>query len=179
MPSNTRNLRHGSLQLRDGQAAANTLSVPIEEGDLSFTESKPGVVVKHRGGLDHWSKGEEIEVPLSFTIKFVEYISKTSPASAIVAAGAGGEVTSISVREFLTGRGVGGALLTTKSGRNDVFTIDAWFTIANPALSGDQAEVLKFLNFNCESVEFSEGAEYNTIRVSGRALITAPTGVRS
>ena len=179
MASNTRNLRHGSLQLRDGQANPNTLAVAIEEGDLSFTESKPGVVVKHRGGLDHWSKGEEQEVSVNFTIKFVEWISKTSPAAAIVAAGAGGAVTSISVREFLTGRGVGGALLTSSSGRNDVFTITLRFTIANPASTGDQAEQLDFALFNCESLEFSEGAEYDTIRVSGRALITAPAGTRS
>lgn len=179
MASNTRNLRHGSLVLHDGQTANNTLAVAIEEGDLSFTEAKPGVSVKHRGGLDHWSKGEEVEVSVSFTIKFEEYISKTSPAAAIVALAAGGAVTSISVREFLTGRGVGGALLTSMSGRNDVFTVSLWFSVANPVISGDQAELLKFNNFNCESIEFSEGAEYNTIRVSGRALITAPVGSRS
>ena len=179
MASNTRNLRHGSLTLKDGQTLANTLAIIMEEGDLSFSEHRPGVVVKHRGGLDHWSKGEEAETSVSFTIKFEEFISKTSPAAAIVGAAAGGAVTSISVREFLTGQGVGGALLTTSSGRTDVHTVTLVFSISNPVTSGDQAETLTFTKFKCEAIEFREGAEYNTLAISGRALLVAPTGARS
>jgi hypothetical protein len=168
MPSNSRNLRHGSVVLKDGDTPVNTLPLAIEEGDLSFTESKPGVAVKHRGGLDHWSKGEEIEVPVSFTIKFVEYVQKTGATV--------GVPSTISPRDFLMGAH---ADLVTTSGRNDAFTLTVEFTIANPALSGDQTEVLTFTKFKAESVEFSEGAEYNTLRVSGRALLTNPTGARS
>lgn len=168
MASNTRNLRHGSLVLKDGDSPVNTLPIAIEEGDVSFTEGKPGVSVKHRGGLDHWSKGEEVEVPVSFTLKFVEYVQKTGATV--------GVPSTISPRDFLMGAH---ADLVTTSGRTDAFTLTLEFTIANPVITGDQAEVLTFTKFKAESVEFSEGAEYNTLRVSGRALMTAPTGARS
>jgi hypothetical protein len=166
--ANTRNLRHGSVVLKDGDSPANTLPLAIEEGDLTFSESKPGVAVKHRGGLDHWSKGEEIEVPVSFTVKFVEYVQKTGMVV--------GVPSTISPRDFLMGAH---ADLVTTSGRSDAFTLTVEFAILNPALSGDQAETLTFTKFKAESIEFSEGAEYNMLRVSGRALLTNPTGARS
>lgn len=174
MPSNTRNLRHGSIQLRDGQTAVNTLALAIEEGNLSFSESRPGVLVKHRGGLDHWSKGEEVETSLSFTICFVEYGSKTTRA--VVAAAAGGAVTGFSVRDFLVNEG---GLLTSTEPRTDVFCCDVWFTISNPVSSGDENEILKFTDFKVESLQFSEAAPYNTIAISGRAKIVVPTSTRA
>lgn len=178
MATHTRNLRHGSLTLKDGQTAANTLLVPIEEGNLTFDESTPGVVVKHRLALDHWSKGEEHEVPVSFTLKYNQYGNRNPAASgvAIVAAAAGGAVTGYSVRGFLQNED---ALLTTTSGRSDVFSVTLQFTISNPVSSGDQAELLEFTQFKCESLKFSEGAECDTIAVSGRALLTTPTSTRS
>ena len=172
--ANTRNLRHGSLALRDAQALPNTLAIDIDEGNLTFDEATPGVVVKNRGALDHWSKGEEQPVSVSFTIKFTQYGSRS--VKSIVGAGAGGAVTGFSARDFMENAG---ALLTSASGRTDVFTCDVWFTITNPVTTGDQQEILKFTNFKCESLKFSEGAESNTIAVSGRALLTTPVSTRS
>jgi hypothetical protein len=167
-------MRHGSLQLRDSQATPNTLAIDIDEGNLTFDEASPGVVVKNRGALDHWSKGEEQPVSVSFTLKFTQFGSRS--ATSIAGAGAGGAVTGFSARDFLQNAG---ALLTTASGRTDVFTTNLWFTITNPVASGDQQEILKFTNFKVESLKFSEGAEFNTIAVSGRALLTTPVSARS
>ncbi len=172
--ANTRNLRHGSLSLRDNQTLANTLAIDIDEGNLNFSEDTPGVVVKNRGALDHWSKGEEMPVTLSFTLKFTQYGSRSSKS--IVGGAAGGAVTGYSARDFL--QNSAGAL-TSFTGRTDVFTSALWFTIANPVVSGDQAEILKFTNFKVESLKFAEGAEFNTIAVSGRALLTTPVSARS
>lgn len=169
MATHTRNLRHGSLQLRDGAGTPKKLTVPIEQGNLTFDESTPGVVVKHRGALDHWSLGEEHEVPVSFTILYNEYGSKSTAALSTTN-------STISVRDFLRGTFSG---LTTTSGRTDVYTCDLWFTISNPVTSGDEQEILKFTQFRCESLKFAEGAEANTIACSGRALLTTPVSARS
>lgn len=176
MPSgkNTRNLRHGTLSVQDGQAAVNTLAIAIDEGNLTFTEERSGVVVNNRGELDHWSKGEATPVQVSFTIKFDEYASKTTRA--IEAAAAGGAVTDYSLRGFL--RNEGGELTST-NGRTDIFTVDLKFSISNPAATGDEAEVLQFSDFYADSFNFSEGDEYNTVAVSGRALLETPASTRS
>ena len=196
MPNNTRNLRHGHLKLIDGALAGgiadanNFLVVPIDEGNLTFDEATPGVVVKARGGLDHWSKGEEQPVSVSFTIKYTGFGSKTTQAVApdgvdVGVLPDGGAVTDYSVADFLTNRLYGstapptGGLLTSTNGRNDNFTLTLEFTIDNPVVTGDENEVLSFTQFKCESLKFSEGAEANTIAVSGRANMVTPASVRA
>lgn len=187
MAANTRNLRHGHLQLVDGAAAAgtadanNTLVVPIEEGNVSFDEATPGVVVKNRGALDHWSKGEEQPVTISFTIKFEAYKSMTTQAIVADSGDAGvlpdgGPVVGFSVRDFLEN---GGGLLTSTNGRNDNFTLTLTFTIDNPMTTGDENEILTFTQFKCEGLKFAEGAEFNTIAVTGRANLVTPTSTRA
>jgi len=171
MPSgkNTRNLRHGTLSLSDA-SDTNTLAVAIDEGNLTFTEERTGVVVNQRGELDHWSKGEAMPVNLSFSIKFDEYGNRSASTEP------GGAVTGYSVRGFLRNVDAG---LTSTNGRNDIFTTNLSFSISNPATSGDEAEVLKFTDFYADSLSFSEGDEYNTIQVSGRALLETPASTRS
>ena len=182
---NTRNLRHGHLSLADGQlgtgSAANTMVIPIDEGNLNFTEATPAALVKNRGALDHFSKGEEMPVSVSFTIKFTAYKSMTSqaivPDSGDAGSGPdGGAVTGFTVRDFLLN---GGGLLTSTNGRTDNFTCTLMFTIDNPMSTGDEAEVLTFTLFKTEDIKFSEGAECNTLAVSGRANITVPASSRS
>lgn len=169
MASNTRNLRHGSLVVKDGAGTPKVLQFKIEEGNLTFSESRPGVVVKHRGGLDHWSKGEEVECSVSWTIKFTEWGSKSTAALST-------SDSTCSPRDFLMGTYAG---LTSTSGRTDVFTTTLVFSISNPVTTGDEAEALTFTQFKCESLAFSEAADANTIAVSGRALLVVPTSARS
>jgi len=171
---NTRNLRHSSLAVQDGQTAVNTLAIAIDEGNLTFTEERQGVVVNNRGELDHWSKGESMPVNLSFTIKFDEYASRTTRA--VVADDAGGAVTGYSLRGFLRNQG---GDLTSTNGRNDIFTTDLKFTITDPVVTGDEQEILTFTDFYADSFTFSEGDEYNTVAVSGRALVETPVSARS
>lgn len=184
---NTRNLRHGHLSMEDGALAAgiadanNTLAVPIDDGNLSFDESTPAVVVKNRGTLDHFSKAEEMPVTLSFTAKFSEWGSKGTQA--VVADSGdigslpdGGPVVGFSVRDFLQN---GGGLLTSTNGRNDNFTLTLVFLIDNPMSSGDAAETLTFTKFKCTGIKFGEGADANTMSISGTALLTTPASTRS
>ena len=167
---NTRNLRHSSMSVADN-AAVNTFAIAIDEGNLSFTEERTGVVVNDRGELDHWSKGEAMPVSINFTIKFDQYGARSATTEP------GGAVTGYSLRNFL--RNAEGAALVSTNGRTDIFTVDLSFTITNPAASGDEQEVLKFSDFYCDSFQFSEGDEYNTIAITGRALVETPTSTRS
>lgn len=176
MPSgvNTRNLSHGSLSLEDGQANVNTMAIAIDEGNLTFTEAREAAMVMQRHELDHWSRGPAQPVRVSFQIKFDAYKSRTTQA--IVAADAGGAVTGFSVRDFLKN---GGGLLTSVGGRTDVFTCTLIFTIANPMASGDENEVLRFTDFVTDQLTFSEGDEYNTVAVEGRANLESPASTRA
>ncbi len=176
MPSglNTRNLTHGSISLQDGQANKNTLAIALDNGDLNFTRTKTHVTVSNRGVLDHQSRGMETPVQLSFSIPFSQFGSKTTQA--IVAAGAGGAVTDFSVKDFLIN---GGALLTSANGRNDVFAVDAIFTIANPAISGDENEILTFTDLVIDDVSFAESEEFDGLTFTGTALLTEPTSARA
>lgn len=176
MPSGkqTRNLTHGSLSLQDGQSNKNTLAIGLSNGDLQFTRTKTHHTISNRGVLDHQSRGVETPVQLSFSIPFDEYGSRSTQA--IVASDAGGAVTGYSVKDFLLNTG---GLLTSSNGRNDVFACDVLFAIANPALSGDEAEVLQFNDFVCDDVSFAEGEANNTITFSGTALMVEPSSTRS
>ena len=165
----TRNLRHGSLALSDS-GGTNTLAIAIDEGNLTFTEAREGVVVKQRGELDHWSKGEAQPVSLSFTIKFDQYGNRS------VTTEPGGAVTGYSLRGFLRDADAG---LTSVNLRNDIFTGNLNFTIVNPAVTGDEQEVLSFTDFHADRFNFSEGDEYDTIVCEGRALLETPGSVRS
>lgn len=176
MPSGkqTRNLTHGSISLQDGQSNVNTLAVALDSGDLSWTRSKQHVTVNNRGVLDHQSRGQETPCQIQFSIPFDEWGSLSTRA--IVAADAGGAVTGFSVKDFLLNTG---GLLTSTNGRDDVFACDLIFTVANPASSGGEQEVLTFADFVCDDVSFSEGDEFNTITFSGSALVTEPASARS
>lgn len=176
MPSgiNTRNLTHGSLSLSDSQTAPNTFAIALDEGNLTFTEEKTAVLVKKRGVLDHWSQGEEMPVTGSFTIKFDQYTSRTTRAVAALAAG--GAVTGYSLRDFARDKG---GDLTSANGRVDVFTANMTFAVSDPVATGDESESLAFTDVHFDSFVFTEGAEYNTIQASFRALLVTPAPTRS
>ncbi len=174
MPSglNTRNLTHGSISLADGAGTPNTLAVALDNGDLNFTRTKTHVTVSQRGVLDHQSRGMETPVQISFSIPFSQFGSKTTQAI-----GPGGAVTDYSVKDFLLNIGIG--TLTSTNGRNDVFSVDAIFTIADPAITGDENEILTFTDLVIDDVSFAESEEFDGLTFTGTALLTEPTSVRA
>jgi hypothetical protein len=167
----TRNLANGSLKLKDGAGTPKVLVVPIDEGNVTFDETIIAHVVLNRDVLDHQTDGEEMETPVSFTMKFAEFLSQAGSAL-----GTGAPASTCSPADFIDGTFAG---LTSTSGRTDVYTSTLEFTIANPATTGDQNEVLTFTKFHVDRLRFKEGAQYNTLIVEGRALITAPSSARA
>ena len=153
--ASTRNLRHGTLILRDGTTpTAITLEIPIQDGDLDFT-------VKNRGKIDHKRTGDETEIDVKFSFKFEQW----SYAS--------GAATGISPVDALTKKGGASAWVSTGPSCGP-YSIDLVFRVENPCNAAEY-EQLVFPAFNVESLNFKEGSEFDTVSVSGKALAFEPT----
>ena len=152
-----RNLRDGTIKIADagGTGGGNSVTVDVEEGDLSYTEKAPVSVIHDRGVLDHARLADEVPVELSFSMKYQSHSTHVSP----------------SPYDALTKTG-GASAWTSDEPNSDVYAVIIEITITDPA--GGAAEVLTFERFMDITIEFSEGAEHNVMRVSGLALITAP-----
>lgn len=158
MPT-TRNLRDGTLTIRDGAATPATATVDLDEGNLSYTERRPGIAVRDRGVLDHWREGDEQPSELSFTMKFQSFSQHAAPTP----------------YNALTQTGGAASWISDSNANSDVYTVELQFVLAdvNSVFSG--SETLTFAEFKPEEIAFAEGDEYNTLACSGRALVVAPT----
>lgn len=156
----TRNLRDGELVINDGGSLS--LTVLLDEGDLSWTERANTIEVKDRGsvGDGHTRKGEEESVSLSFAAKWTQLIGKSANAA--------DPLQLYELLMFLSGTG---AVSTSASGEQD--TLEFEFTITDPA--GAASEKVTFAKVYRESLTMSEGAEANLINFTGRDFETSPT----
>jgi len=153
----TKNLRDGQLVIQDN-AAVNTITLALEEGNLSFTVTKNVIEVLDRGVLSHMRQGDEVPVTLSFGIKFIEFYTS------------GDDET---LYEAVMNEAGGAAWISTNDDGGDVYTVDMLFTIATPT-SGEEAEIITFTKVR-GNFTFNEGDEYNTLAFDGTAFQTAPT----
>lgn len=158
----TKNLRDGILKIADnsGQAGANKITVALDEGDLRFTETKGYIQVSDRGVLDHVRPGDQVAVTLSFGCKFVGFQVDSN---------------AISVYEALTMTGGASAWVSANGATSDVYATELTFEIYDADITPAVMDTLVFDKFHMESIEFSEGADNNTLAVSGFAFITAPS----
>lgn len=162
MAASTRNLRHGKLILRDGTPTIpNELIIPIADGDLDFTITKPTFIVKNRGKIDHKRDGDEVEIDIKFSFKFEQW-SYASGAS-----------TGVSPSDALTKEGGAAAWISTGPSCGP-YCIDLIFRATNPCNAAEYEQLL-FPAFSLDSLNFKEGSEFNTINVAGKALAFKPT----
>jgi hypothetical protein len=151
----TRNLRDGELKIKDG--GSEEITVALDEGDLTISETQNLINVLDRGTLDHRRQGDEAPVAVSVTLKFVEYI--------------GGSGQPATPYEAL--KQIGNASGWVSTSNSDVYAVDLEFTIDDP--DGGDDEKISLNDFAFESIEFAEGDEYNTLTVDGTAFVTGPT----
>lgn len=162
MAASTRNLRHGSLIIRDGTTpTALQLIMPIMDGDLDFTITYPTFLVMNRGKIDHKRAGDEVEIDINFSFKFEQW----SYAS--------GAATGISPVDALTKKGGAAAWVSTGPSCGP-YSVDLLFRLTNPC-NDTEYEQLLFPAFNVTSLNFKEGSEFDTISVTGKALAFEPT----
>lgn len=155
-----RNLRDGELTIKG--AAGVSLTVLLDEGDLSWTERQRTLEIKDRGSIaqGHTRPGDEESVSLSFSAKWTQLIGKSAnPAD------------PLTLYETLTFAAGSGVASTSPAGEQRTLTFE--FTVHDPA--GLASEKIEFLKVYRESLTMSEGNETNLISFSGRAFITAPS----
>lgn len=157
----TRNLRDGVIIIKDGSGSPKSMTVPISEGDLAFTVNKPTFIVLNRGVIDSRKSGDQTPTDVSFSAKFEQW-SYASGAS-----------TGLSVRDVIDGSAAAIAAGWVSTDACGPWSIDIEFRINDPCNSGHY-ESLTFQKYHADTIGFREGNEYNSLSISGRALVPEP-----
>ncbi|QDT52161.1 hypothetical protein Pan44_01700 [Caulifigura coniformis] len=157
----TRNLRDGELVIKDGSGTPKTLTVLLDEGDLSWTQRQRTIEVKDRGSIaaGHLRKGDDESVQLSFTARWTQLLGKSAnPAD------------PLQLYETLMFTAGSGIASTSSPGQQETLTFE--FTVVDPA--GTASEKIVFHKVYRETLTMSEGDDSNAIAFTGRSFATAP-----
>ena len=152
----TRNLRDGVLSVYD-KGRAHHITVSLDAGDLSWTETQNVIEVSDRGVLDHVRSGDEAPMDVSFSLKYQGLY-------------ASGGVAGITPYEAI--KGVSGAAAYVNTQASDVHCSSLQFQVLNTSDTAE--ETIIFRDFYHTSIEFAEGDEFNTLSVTGRSFKTVP-----
>lgn len=159
----TRNLRDGELVIQDS-GGSNSVTVTLDEGDLSWTESKPRHVIGDRGTIDHVRNGNQEACRVRFSLKYVAFFGGSDSGDAVT------PVDALKQAGNASG-------WTSTGDAGEPYGVDLVFTITNPDSSEDN-EVITFSPFFYDSLEPAEGDEYSTISCEGVMRGEAPTPTR-
>jgi len=157
-----KSLRDGLLKILDGTGTPNEVELVCDEGNLAFTVVPGGKEVKQildRGALSHLRYGDEKPIPVSFDLKFKEFISIAG-------------TTPKTVYEALMKVGRCSTWTSVIADGGGVYGVKLEFNIDTP-VSGAVSERVIFNKFVPESVDFKEG-DPNTLSVKGFDFETAP-----
>lgn len=160
-----RNLRDGELVIKDGADPAKSLTVLLDEGDLSWTQRQRTIEVKDRGSIadGHTCKGADESITLSFSAKWTQLIGKTAHVA--------DPLQLYELLMFAEGLDV---VSTSGAGQQD--TLQFEFTVTDP--TGAASEKLVFAKVYRENLTLSEGGDYNVIAFTGRDFEVAPVVTR-
>ncbi|VAX40669.1 hypothetical protein MNBD_PLANCTO02-2911 [hydrothermal vent metagenome] len=157
-----RNLRDGELVIKDGTSGAPlSLTVLLDEGDLSWTQRNNTIEVKDRGSIaaGHTRKGDEESVSLSFSVKWTQLMGKSVDA-----------IDPLQLYEFLMFSSGTNVVSTSQEGEQE--TLQFEFTVVDPA--GIASEKITFSKVYREQLTMSEGDDFNIIAFTGRDFEIAP-----
>lgn len=157
----SRNLRDGELIIKDN-GAAGSVTVLLDEGDLTWTQRQSTLEIKDRGSITngHTRRGDQESVTISFSAKWTQLIGHAENVA-----------DPHQLYEFLSfypGAGVGS---TSSAGEQETLTFE--FTVLDP--TGVASEKIIFSKVYRESLTMSEGEDANLIAFTGRAFQVAPT----
>lgn len=160
----TRNLRDAVMVILDGSGSPKTLTLVLDEGDLSWQNSKSTIEVLDRGVLHHTRPGDEVSVSLSYSAKWTQLIGRAYTASE-------GDFLYEMVNNT-------GSKYTSVAAAGEQFCLIHRFTINDPKSASNTSEQVQFNKVYMETCECSEGDEYSVVNFSGRDFETAPTVTR-
>lgn len=161
----TRNLRDGELVIKDGSSPPLTLTVVLDEGDLTWTQRLRTIEVKDRGSIaaGHTRKGDDESISLSFSARWTQLIGKSANTA-----------DPLQLYELLTFAAGTTATSTSAAGEQETLTFQ--FTVVDPA--GVASEQITFSKVYRETLTLSEDKDSNLISFSGRSFATSPTLTR-
>lgn len=156
-----RNLRDGELVIKDGSSPAKSLTVLLDEGDLTWTQRVRTIEVKDRGSIaaGHTRKGDDESVSLSFSAKWTQLLGKSANSA-----------DPLQLYELLTFATALGLTSTSGAGQQD--TLQFEFTVTDP--TGAASEKITFAKVYRENLTLSEGVDYNVIAFTGRDFEVSP-----
>jgi len=162
----TRNLRDGELTIKDGATTPLTLTVLLDEGDLSWTQKQQTIEIKDRGSIaaGHLRKGDDESVSLSFTAKWTQLISRAND-----------NADPLALYETLMFLPAANLTSTSQPGEQQTLTLE--FTVLDPA--GNASEKITFEKVYRVALSMSEGDDANLFRYTARAFQTQPGVVRA
>lgn len=161
-----RNLRDGELVIKDGSSPALSLTVLLDEGDLTWSQRQRTIEVKDRGSIaaGHTRKGDEESIALSFSAKWTQLIGKSANGA-----------DPLQLYELLTFAAGTGATSTSGAGQQETLRFE--FTVTDPA--GVASEKIVFARVYRENLSLSEGDDYNVLSFTGRDFEAHPTVSRT
>lgn len=155
-----KNMRDGTIKLKDGTATPLVLTVTLDEGNLTYAmNANPSFTVFDRGVISHVRKGDEVPITGSFSVKYVDLIAPDAAANE-------------TLYEVITKTDDASDWISTSTG-TDVYTLDLEFLINDPG--GGTDETVTFPDCAFTDVEFAEGDEFDTLSVSFTSIATRPT----
>lgn len=154
-------LKNATVKFSDGTSTPNTLTIKMDEGNLTYERKREVKVKRDRGQLDYFQEGDKQPVSLSLEGRF-----------AAIRSSSGDAVTPI---EFLEKEGAASAFVST-SNACEIDTIDIIVQLRY-ACGSMQDEVITFADFAFESYggNFKDG----TLSVQGVCNIEKPTSIRT
>lgn len=155
-----RNLRDGQLVITDG--GSETLTLALDNGDLSWSEPENDVQILDRGSLDHARDGDEAPVELSFSAMWTNLINASE--------GGGSAGSANQLYEMINNSG---DTYTSVASTGHKYQLKHAFTVIDPA--GNNTELIEFNNVYKQSLECAEGDDANTITFSGIDFEVEPT----
>jgi len=154
-----RNIRDGSLVIKDGTPGTPKSCTVACSGNLKWTETRSLVEIMCRGSIDHRREGDTVGFTMSFDATWFQLISKTAHSG-----------DPVSLYEILSNPGA--YFTSTEDG---AYCLDFEFTVADPNTTNGNDEKIVFSDVFVEKVDCGEGNDKNTISFSGKGKVRAPT----
>lgn len=162
MGTEVRNLNHGQLIIKDGGGSAEqSVTVPIEVGNLSWTVVKENHEIHDRNTLLPFAEGRQKPMPVSFTIAYEAWLGddsadETTPVDALLQKGEAVDWESVE--------------------SSGPYAVDLEFRITSPGSSKSEKVILP--KFHVDEIKVTEDEDFTKIEVSGMCRAVEPTVTR-
>lgn len=154
-------LKNATIMFSDGATTPHTLTIKLDDGNLTYERKREVQVKRDRGQLDYFKEGDKQPVSLSIECRF-----------AAIRSSSGDAITPI---EFLEKEGAASAYVSTAN-LCEIDCIDIIVQLRY-ACGSMQDEVITFSDFAFETYggNFKDG----TLSVQGICNIEKPTSIRT